>query len=259
MRYGYNIEQGNAVGSAWGTTKERRGTITTQADGTFAVTNLHGHWFSILGLEKVGYKRANQITREEISFNYDRVEPTHFTPDKANPVIFPMVQDAALEPLIVHEMRWNQALALPAAGAPILWDVWQGKPNANGELRITFQRDPVALSPGQKPARWKAMLEMIGGGIMEEQAGSEIFIAPNDTYPPVIDYPQQPQRLGRPDQRFYFRTAKGNFGRLEVTIYPNDEGSTARCFIKAYLNPQPGSRNLEYDKTKRQKVAASTP
>lgn len=262
VRYSYHAEQGNAVGSAWGAAKERRSTIATQADGTFAITNLRGHWLSILGLEKPGYKRATQIAREEISFNYDRVEPTHFTPDKANPVVFPMIQEAALEPLIAHGATFYEhslGYDLPADGTPVSWDLWRGRRDPAGELKLVFKREPVALVAGQKPVRWEAKLEVVGGGIMKEPSGQSVFIAPENGYAGTADYPASQQQPGRPDQRFYFHTAQNNYGRIEIELRPDSEGSSGRCRLTVYLNPQPGSRNLEYDKTKRQKVTAAAP
>ena len=259
VRYSYHTEHGNAVGSPWGASKGHNGTTTTQADGIFTITGLRGHWLSILGLEKPGFKRANQIAREEISFNYDRAEPTHFTPDKNNPVIFPMVQEAALEPLIAHGVPDDLLYDLPADGTPVFWDPWHGKRAPAGEFKLTFKREPVTLAPGQKPARWQATLEIVGGGLIHASSGSLLFTAPDDEYSTVVDYPEDDGIQGMHPRRFYFRTAKGNYGRLEIELTPNDEGSSARARLAVYLNPKPGSRNLEYDKTKRQRATASNP
>ncbi len=265
VRYSYHVEQGNFVGSAWGVAKERRNTVATQTDGTFAIVNLQGHWLTILTLEKTGFRHPNKFGytgKGEVSFNYDRVEPTHFTPDKNNPVVFPMIQEAAVEPLIAHGATfYEHALLynLPADGTPVSWDLWRGRRDPAGELKLKFKREPVALVAGQKPARWEASLEVAGGGIMEEPKGQKTFVAPESEYAGTVDYPSRQQEQGRPDQRFYFQTAQHNYGRIEIELRPDDEGSSGRCLLTVYLNPQPGSRNLEYDKTKRQKVAAAAP
>ena len=265
VRYSYTAEQGNAVGSAWGAAKERRGTVATQGDGTFAITNLRGHWLTILTLEKPGFRHPNKFGftgKGEVSFNYDRVEPTHFTPDKTNPVVFPMIQEAALEPLIAHGATFYEhslGYDLPADGTPVSWDLWRGRRDPAGELKLVFKREPVALVAGQKPVRWEAKLEVVGGGIMKEPTGQSVFIAPENGYAGTADYPASQQQPGRPDQRFYFHTAQNNYGRIEIELRPDSEGSSGRCNLTVYLNPQAGSRNLEYDKTKRQKVAAAAP
>ena len=49
--------------------------------------------------------------------------------------------------------------------------------------------------------------------------------------------------------KFYVKAGDGKYARVEIRIIP-EYNETAAADLTVYLNPAPGSRNLEFDPTK---------
>ena len=127
---------------------------------------------------------------------------------------------------------------------PLRWNVWNGQADPNGELQITLARTPALVERVGQVSDWSAKIAVIDGGLVEAPPDEPFYRAPEGGYVSELDYPKAEQRRGVSARSFYIRTAKGKYGRIELDLYPGDEGPTARCLIKVYLNPS-GSRNLE--------------
>lgn len=242
VSYSYSTEHGNMLGVAWGEQRIHKGETTTGAAGTFSIAGMKGHALTIEALTKEGYQYT---ARGAKSYNYHgSTAAGKFTPDATNPVLFVMVNKTTAEPLVTHGGTFGKTMRLPGNGTPVRWNVWQGQADANGELQVTLKREPAVLARVGQPVTWSAKVEVIGGGIIEAQPGEPIYRAPEEGYAPAVDYPKAEQKQGVPARSFYIRTADGKYGRVELDLYADDDGPTARCLIKAYMNPS-GSRNLE--------------
>lgn len=250
VNYSWSMEKGNGVGALWSSTQYREGSTTSNANGSFSVTGIRGHIFNLNTLTKSGYRNANTfgaVGKGEVEYNFDQDANGHFTSDKSKPLFFYMVLETEVVPLITNSEEYD----LPADERPLSINIWKGKSDPSGELRIVFKREPLHLTGGQHSSHWEAKLEMIGGGILENARGNNtLFLAPENGYQETVAYPSVEQEVGRPEQYFYFRTSKGNFGRLEIKIRPDFRPTSARCDLTIYLNPNADNRNLEYDKTK---------
>jgi hypothetical protein len=139
---------------------------------------------------------------------------------------------------------------VPGDGTAIRWNLWKGQSDPNGELQFTFTREPADLARVGPPVTWSAKIEISGGGIIEAQPDEVIYRAPEEGYASAVDYPKTEQKRGVSARSFYVKTADGKYGRLQLELYPGDEGPTARVLIKAYMNPS-GSKALQYDPSKR--------
>ena len=239
VQYDYTIEHGNLSGVAWSDQEVRTGETVSDKEGLFSVLGLKGHDLGILALKHPDYQFRG---KGALSFDfYGSTASGKFVPDQHKPVVFTMVQKQRLEPLI----HVKGSLRVRGEGSPERWNLWEGEPDPNGELAVTFRREPAVLERPGQAATWSADLEIIGGGIVEAPWDEDVRRAPESGYLPTIAYPQAEQKQGVPYWSFYVKTADGRFGRIQVELDAYSQGATARCSITGDMNPRPGSRNLE--------------
>jgi len=239
VKYEYSIEHGNLSGVAWSDQERRAGEISSDSDGLFVIQGLRGHALTILALRKAGYQFRS---KGAMSFDfYGSTASGRFIPDRQRPIIFTMIHKERVEPLVHME----GSVRVRADGTSERWNLWAGEPDPNGDLAITFRRDPVVLERPGEAATWFADIEIVAGGIVEALWDEDVRRAPESGYLSSVAYPQTEQKQGIPYRSFYVKTAEGKFGRIQVQLYARDEGATARCFLSADMNPRPGSRNLE--------------
>lgn len=242
IRYSYSTEHGNLLGVAWSASKVHKGSTASNETGVFSIQRLRGSVLSIESLQKEGYsynpRRANTYDY------YGSNAAGKFKPESNNPVLFVMTNKATAEPLVSFGGDFGKTMRLPGDGAPVRWSVWKGQIDPNGELQVTFTREPAVLARVGQPATWSAKVEIVGGGIIEASPDELLYRAPEEGYVSVLDYPKSEQKRGVGHRDFYIKTADEKFGRIQLELYPGDDGPTARCLIKSSLNPN-GSRNLE--------------
>lgn len=237
--YEYSIEHGNLLGVAWSDQETRSGQAVTDRNGLFSVLGLKGHALGILAIKHPDYQFRG---KGAVSFDfYGSTASGKFVPDQQKPVVFTVVQNQRLEPLT--HVKGN--LRVRANGAPERWNLWQGESDPNGELMITFKREPALLQRPGQAATWSAELQIVGGGIIEAAWDDDVRRAPEAGYVESVLYPDREQKQGVPYRSFYVKTADGRFGRLQIELDARSEGAGAPCYITSDLNPSPGSRNLE--------------
>jgi hypothetical protein len=247
IKYNYSTEHGNMTGVAWGQQKIHKGEAVTDAVGSFSITGLKGHHLTIESLSKEGYQYN---PREANVYDYyGSTAAGKFIPERGNPVVFVMVEGAATEQLVSYGGDFGKTIRVPADGTPLRWNLWRGRPDANGELQLTFKREPTVMTRVGQPTTWSAKIEVMKGGIVEARPDELIHRAPEDGYTATVDYPKAEQKQGVGARSFYVKTADEKYGMITLELYPGDEGPNARCLIKAYMNPS-GSRNLEFDPKK---------
>ena len=247
IKYNYSIEHGNMMGVAWGQQKIHKGETVTDTVGSFSITGLKGHQLGIESLSKDGYQYNPRGAK--VFDYYGSTAAGKFTAERSHPAVFVMVENAATEHLVSYGGDFGKTIRLPANGTPLRLNIWKGKPDPNGELQLTFKREPELMAQVGAPTTWSARAEVIGGGIVEAPPDELINRAPEEGYIPAVDYPKVEQKQGVGARSFYIKTADGKYGRLSLELYPGDEGPSARCLIKTYMNPS-GSRNLEFDPAK---------
>jgi hypothetical protein len=167
-----------------------------------------------------------------------------FTPEPSNPIVFVMVSRADAVPLVSYGDSFGKTMRLPGKGTAVGWNLWKGQLDPSGELQVIFKRDPAVLARVGQPVTWSAKVAILGGGIVEALPAESFSRAPLEGYVSELDYPKVQQKRGVPARSFYIKTADGKYGRIELDLYPDDEGPAARCLVKAVMNPS-GSRVLE--------------
>jgi hypothetical protein len=237
--YEYSIEHGNLLGVAWSDQETRSGQAVTDRNGLFSVLGLKGHALGILAIKHPDYQFRG---KGAVSFDfYGSTASGKFVSDQLKPVVFTVVEKQRLEPLI--HMKGN--LRVQVNGPPERWSLWQGESDPNGELLVTFRREPAVLQRPGQAATWSADLQIVGGGIIEASWDEDIRQAPEAGYLDSLPYPDREQKQGVPYRSFYVKTADGRFGRLQIELDARGEGASAPCYIASDMNPRPGSRNLE--------------
>jgi hypothetical protein len=92
----------------------------------------------------------------------------------------------------------------------------------------------------------------VGGTGLIESKDEFMATAPADGYQPQWTFSQKAtddKYRFEVQTKFYVRTGNDNYARVEMRIIP-EYNDTAAVDLTVYLNPTPGSRNLEFDPTK---------
>ncbi len=215
------------------------------------VTDSEGK-FSIVGEEGESV-RIDPVPNGKYDFSYPELFALTFSrvgieglkkvgnPDK--PVIFHAWKKTEAEPLYYGEIFQK----IPQDGQFHSINI----PALNGTMKVAFIIDPNGTP--SKPLDWTVRLKVDGGGVIETE---DIFLneAPKDGY--LLSWskshkktdPQFSEWGGK--KNFYIQGLNGSvYGRMEVEFvaYYNDVGVVD---AKWWLNPN-GSRNLQYDRSKR--------
>jgi hypothetical protein len=239
VSYTYSVEAGNINGVAWGQQKIHKAETFTDTNGGFAITGFKGHLLSVEALSKDGYQDNGRGPR---IFNFHgNASAGPFIPDQRKPIVFMMISRRESQPLLTY----RKLVELPGNGTPVRWNLWKGGPDAAGELQLMLNRNPPVITQLGQPSTYSAKVEMVnGGGIVLAPAEESLHRAPKSGYYAAVEYPKAQQRRGVPERSFYVRVPDGRYGRLELRLYPDDEGATCRCYVGVTLNPS-GSTVLE--------------
>jgi len=217
---------------------------TNDGKGLFELQDQHGKNLGVY-VTKEGFYAASR-RENQTSFEFSSpYEKTYYEPDKAHPVIFRLLKKGDAEPLLQHSVE----LALPGNGSRRAVDLFGGKVTDTGQLQITAWKPQLTTTPLLKPYDWRITVEISGGGFVEHK-DTFPFTAPEDDYVSSIDLHMSPD-LGPQwsvgvERNYYFRFGTPpHYGRLILRT----NGDSKFVFIDYFLNPKPGSRNLEYDST----------
>jgi hypothetical protein len=100
-----------------------------------------------------------------------------------------------------------------------------------------------------QPYDWRFRLTVPGGGVVE-RTGEFAFEAPKEGYREVVEFamPKDVERWKQDFRNEYFvKLRNGRYARMKFRI---TSGGAHFATVSSYLNPTPGSRNLEYDPAK---------
>lgn len=218
----------------------------TDVNGFFSIAGIQGAALSVQ-VSKDGYDRIYNQSDGSFSFGVPHdPQRDRQTPTKDAPTIFVLRKRAEAEPMLRISSR---QFDVSRQGAPTEVNLSTGKvgPAGQGHLKV----ECWAENQGKELYDWKCRVSVPGGGIVPRNAELD-FEAPEDGYAAADEItmtannPQQ--RWSREAERQYFlKLADGRYARAKLTIYTGD-----RTFfvLESYLNPS-GSRNLEYDPTRR--------
>jgi hypothetical protein len=207
--------------------------------GMFSLTGVQGKFLSVK-VEKTGYHSAGSPAGQ--GFEYAAFfEPDYHEPDINNPVIFRLIKKQEAEPLV----RKEQEMRLPQIGS-----VATVKLDQSTSLEIKLVANEI--NPDQP---WSVQLTANGGSLQATTVEFPVE-APTDGYQSMLTIDRKSPKA--PNWKslyeggtFFVKTVQG-YAKMEIKMLAGDN----RVFVTSYLNPTPGSRNLEYDPSK---VVSSTP
>jgi len=225
------LDKFNASGSGGETKADENGGI-----------EIRGVRGAVLGVNvsKDGHYRIHKVSNQRFAYGRGPDSTTKPPPTKDNPAVFVLHKMGKTEPLV----RTEKSALIPKDGTPINVDLMTGRLSPNGNLRIeAWTEAPVE---GRK-FTWRCRVTVPGGGLVERN-GEFDFEAPEDGYEESVELgmTRDAEQWTSDQQRDYFvRLPDGRFARINFRMIA---GGNHYFILDAFLNPKPGSRNLEYDR-----------
>ncbi|MEY3480790.1 MAG: hypothetical protein RIQ71_1565 [Verrucomicrobiota bacterium] len=210
----------------------------TDENGLFDISGIEGAGLSV-GVGKEGYYpvegKSSQIFGYGIGSDSVRKPP----PTKDAPAIF-----------VLHKMGKTESLTflsgrqfdVPASGRPVTIDLVTGRPNGRG-LRV----ESWLGDTGRRPFDWRYQLSIPEGGLVE-RTGQFDFVAPEVGYQPTVEIKMPAAGedwSSRLEKTYFAKLPDGKYARFKIRFYPGPQRNFV--VLESYVNPQPGSRNLEYN------------
>lgn len=238
-RVGYGLaDRFNASGSDGHTYADEAGNIH--------ITGVKGAEIGV-SASKEGYYKIHNVSNQRFAYGRGPDSTTKPPPRKDNPAIFVLHKMGKAEPLV----RAEQSARIPKDGTPVTVDLATGRVSPNGNLRVEAWTAPPE---GTRRFTWRCRLTVPGGGLVERK-GQFDFEAPQDGYEESVELGmrQDAEQWTSDQQRDYFvKLPDGRFARINFRMIA---GGNHYFVMESFLNPKPGSRNLEYDP----KQSAPTP
>jgi hypothetical protein len=209
----------------------------TDAEGLFQFTGLKGASLSA-SISKPGY---------EINYGVGRKGPVGQQSSPTDRIIFTMWKLRGAEPMIQNEFDSR----IPYDGTAAAFNLATGKKTADGDLKITLSRSPLKIRRGRDKFDWAVKIEMLNGGIVEENDPYPNW-APEKGYKPFFDVNMSSNNIpwsGELRQNFYFKNARKQYGRLFIDLSTDSMHPDTGITIQTLINPS-GSQNLEFDPKK---------
>lgn len=228
-----------------------RSELETDTNGEFTIRH---HGLSIyIEVSKQGYYRVPKTNGNLASHggfqNHDRISNDEVSmPTKESPATFLLHKAGATEPLI----HFRKSIAVQKDGAPAEIDLSTGKVEiaGKGDLRIEVWTLNQGMNPNKaQPYDWECRISIPRGGLVE-RTDQFAFEAPEEGYMPSFDtgMRKNAERWKKGFEReFFVKLADGRFARFSIML---TTGGDHFVVLESYLNPTPGSRNLEFDPKK---------
>lgn len=221
---------------------------STDANGYFEIKGVQGRTLGF-NLIKDGY----QFMPEGDAFDYTEFVPEgkRHHPDPKNPVVLKMWKLQGAEPMV----HMRKDFKIPPDGTPVRIDLTTGKKvEQGGDLVLTLRHEAWAPGvQGKRPFDWTMQLEANNGGVVESTQRL-MYLAPEDSYAPSLTIDMPSAKSGwEPDvsRTFYLKSRGQIYSRVGMVFNanPNQERGSYLS-LNWWLNPKPGSRNLEFDPAK---------
>jgi len=225
-----------------------RYTGVSDANGYFSIEGVKGVALSV-GVGKQGYyavdDKYDKSPSSAATFAYGMGPDSYrqSPPTKDKPAIFVLHKMGKTEPLV----RVEKSTRIPKDGTSVSVDLMNGSLSSDGSFRVEAWTQ--APTSGRKFA-WRCRVSVPGGGLIERK-GEFDFEAPSDGYEESVEItiPQDAEQWTSQQQRNYFvRLQDNRYARVNFRMIA---GGNHYFILESFLNPKPGSRNLEFDPSKK--------
>lgn len=197
---------------------------------------------------KEGYYGNGSKSARSFGYGTPSGEPP---PSKEHPALFVLHKMGPTEPLVKLE---TGSVVVPQDGTPYKLGLRRergrllpGMPN--GDLQVELWSDYKSPPPHGRIYDWRCRISVPGGGLVERVGGFD-FEAPAENYVPVFEFnmPDTSERWQPAlKKEIFLRLTDGCFARVTLHVITGEDHFVE---IESYLNPTPGSRNLEFDPAK---------
>jgi hypothetical protein len=231
VRYG-TIDKFDADGSHYNDNSD--------ANGNFSVNGIRGAVLTV-GVWKDGYYIIDGKSTGAFAYGIGPDSTRKEPPTKENPAVFALQRMGATEPLIRVSSR---QIDVPGTGQSMNIDLVTGR-IGQGHLQVVSW---IGDSK-QRPFDWRFQLSVPGGGLVERK-GQFDFEAPVEGYQPAIEVSMAAnaeQWTSRLTKEYFAKLGDGKYARFSIRFYAGDRNFVV---FESYVNPTPGSRNLEFDPKK---------
>jgi hypothetical protein len=233
----------SAVDKFWGPASNYH----SQADetGNFSIAGIQGAGLTV-GVSKEGYEVIDGKSFQAFAYGMGVDEYRQKPPAQDSPAVFVLRKKAKAEPLVVVSSR-QYDLNRNGTSTDISLETARAGAGGSDVLQVS-----CLTHEESKDARghfdWTFDVSVPGGGLVERNDETQ-FAAPEEGYVPQeqiqVNANDPSQRWSSQLQRQYFvKTSDGRYARVSVTAYV---GGRTFVVLESYLNPNPSSRNLEYD------------
>jgi hypothetical protein len=220
----------------------------TDAAGIFSITGIHGAALQV-EVSKQGYYSLPQSWGK---FGYANRVGTEMTPPKNpnEPAIFILRKMGQTEPVISQNLH----MEISKDGRPTQVDLKSGKRSTggSGDIQIELWANTAGRPPNSnQPFDWRCRISVPGGG-MVPRSGEFNFEAPLEGYQSEDTIDMSSSAKGWQDKasrEYFLKLKSGEYARVNISVAVG--GLNYQFFnMTSYLNPAPGSRNLEFDPAK---------
>lgn len=249
----YN-ENFSEVLAGWESAMLKQANLILESDslGLFMVEGLKGRGLDIEGIEKLGYRSVAKEQRNWGTFRYGSNFAYPHVPSREFPVRFVLWKIGETEPLIRSEAGFWVTMN-PGEQDKSLYFL-EGRSafgaDENSDLIVSI------VKLGEKRGisfDWSIALRSPGGGILESD-DEFLYRAPESGYAndftigKMADDPNWTKLI--PGRKLYLFSANSEIyasARMKIRAFPDGR---VRVDLNLLINPEPGSRNLEYDPEK---------
>jgi hypothetical protein len=212
----------------------------SDASGNFSIQGIKGAVLTV-GVMKSGYYNIHGKSNASFAYGIGADATRKPPPTRENPAVFVLQKMGATEPLIQIKSR---QFDVPKSGRPLLIDLATGR-MGRGDLQI----ESWIGNSTDRRFDWRYRLSVPGGGLVVRN-GQFDFEAPADGYLDFIELGMTANSAAWTSdfkKDYFVKLADGKYARLAINYYPGDRNFVV---LDSYLNPRPGSRNLEFDPAK---------
>ena len=210
--------------------------------GYFSITNIKGAGLNV-SVWKDGYDRIHGQSSQSFGYGMGADSFRKEPPKKDKPAIFILRKKAEAQPLFMTD----RDVLIPKDGTPVEISLKTGKPVAlgQGDIRIECWTNDRTKN-AENRFEWHCRFSVPGGGLVERKGKLEQQ-APEEGYKPEVEIhmPVTAQLwCANFGNEYFLKLGSGIYARARLEMIAGGEHFVS---ITSYLNPKPGSRNLEYD------------
>jgi hypothetical protein len=218
----------------------------SDASGYFSVDGIQGAVLTV-GVWKNGYHIIENKSKGSFAYGVGADSTRKEPPTKNNPAIFVLQKGGITEPLIRLS---TGGIKVPKNGSPVSIDLATGErtsASANCLKVEAWTEDKTSNAAGSY--HWRCRVSVPGGGLVErkEQFDFEAPALGYQQYDEIVMLSNDPSWTRRFKKNYFAQFPSGNYARLQFQF---TSGGDHFFIVESYLNPRPGSRNVEFDPQK---------